>query len=212
MAESNEGTIEVFVPVALNSAVALECDVLDAKPPPQIKWFDDQGEIQEIQNGNHVRFLDSGRYLYINRLQAVHLQRQYYCAVTNANLSKEISAPTRYLLTDNLTQGILVDYKQIGSLRAFVGNSNFEFAFVGGVYGDIVNETISILMVDGREVAILGNIGIIREISTPGIFSLEASITYNGLMALRNGTLTVYGKLKFYYCHYFGHTSKICKI
>ena len=74
MAESNEGTIEVFVPVALNSAVALECDVLDAKPPPQIKWFDDQREIQEIRNGNRVRFLDSGRYLHMNHLQAVHLQ------------------------------------------------------------------------------------------------------------------------------------------
>ena len=196
MADSNEDTIEVFIPVALNSAVALECDVLDAKPPPQIKWFDDQREIQEIRNGNRVRFLDSGRYLYMNHLQAVHLQRQYYCAVTNANLSKEISAPTRYVLTDNLTQGILVDYKQIGNLRAFVGNLNFEFAFVGGVYGDIVNETINVLMVDGIEVAILGNIGIIRKISMPGIFSLEASITYNGLMALRNGTLTVYSKLK----------------
>ena len=32
MAES-----EVSTPVALNSDVALECDVLDAKPPPQIK-------------------------------------------------------------------------------------------------------------------------------------------------------------------------------
>ena len=99
------------------------------------------------------------------------------------------------MLTDNLTQGMLVDYKQIGNLRAFVGNSNFEFAFVGGVYGDIVNETINVLTVDGIEVAILGNIGIIREISMPGIYSLEASITYNGLMVLRNGTLTVYRKL-----------------
>ena len=199
--------------MALSSSVALECDVLDAKPPPQIKWFDDQGEIQEIQNGNSVRFLDSGRYLYIKCLQAVHLQRQYYCAVTNANLSREISAPTRYVLTDNLTQGMLVDYKQIGNLRAFVGNSNFEFTFVGGVYGDIVNETINVLTVDGTEVAILGNIGIIREISMPGIYSLEASINYNGLMALRNGTLTVYSKLKLssrHNCHYFGHTS--CKI
>ena len=69
---------EISIPVALNSGVALECDVLDAKPPPQIKWFDDQGEIQEIQDGNSVRFLDSGRYLYIKRLQAVHLHRQYY--------------------------------------------------------------------------------------------------------------------------------------
>ena len=55
----------VSIPVALNSSVALECDVLDAKPLPQIKWFDDQGEIQEVREGNSVRFLDGGRYLYL---------------------------------------------------------------------------------------------------------------------------------------------------
>ena len=75
---------------------------------------------------------------------------------------KEISAPTRYVLIDNLTQGILIDYKQIGNLRAFVGNTSFEFAFIGGVYGDIVNETINRLTMDGIEVAILGNVGIIK--------------------------------------------------
>ena len=98
------------------------------------------------------------------------------------------------MLTDNLTQGILVDYKQIGNLIAFIGNASLEFAFVGGIYGDAVNETINVLTVDGIEVAILGNIGIITAISTPGMFYLEASITYNGLMAIRNGTLTIYGK------------------
>lgn len=194
VAELGESTVVVPIPVALNSAVALECDILDAKPPPQIKWFDDQGEIQEIMEGNRVRFLGNGRYLYLKRVQAMHLQRQYYCIVINANLSQEISAPTRYMLTDNLTQGILIDYKQIGNLIAFVGNVSLEFAFVGGIYGDFVNETINVLTVDGIEVAILGNIGIIREISTPGMFYLEASITYNGLVAIRNGTLTIYGK------------------
>ena len=193
MAELDESTVVVPIPVALNSAVALECDVLDANPPPKIKWFNDQGEIREITEGNRVRFLDNGRYLYLKRVQATHLQRQYYCNVINANLTREISAPTRYVLMDNLTQGILVDYKQIGNLIAFVGTT-IEFTFVGGIYGDAVNETINVLTVDGIEVAILGNIGIMRRISTPGIFYLEARIAYNGLMAIRNGTLTIYGK------------------
>ena len=58
---------------------------------------------------------------YFKSLQAAHFERQCYCAVTNVNLSQEISAPTRYVLTDNiLTQGVLRDYKQIGDLRAFV--------------------------------------------------------------------------------------------
>ena len=54
MARLDESTVVVPTPVALNSAVALECDVLDAKPPPQIKWFNDQREIQEITEGNRV--------------------------------------------------------------------------------------------------------------------------------------------------------------
>ena len=62
MAESDESTVEISIPVALNSDVALECEVLDAKlkPSPRIKWYDDQGEIQEIRQSNSVRFLDDG--------------------------------------------------------------------------------------------------------------------------------------------------------
>lgn len=132
MAESN-----ITVPVALGSEVALKCDVLGANPP-QIKWYNDQGAIQEVTLDNSVRFLDDGHYLYLRRLQASHLERQYYCAVTNVNLSQEISAPTRYVLTDTLTQGVLMDYKQIGNLTAFVGNTSLEFAYVGGVFGEAI--------------------------------------------------------------------------
>ena len=121
MAEST-----VSVPVALHSDVALECDVLDAKPPPKIKWYNDRGEIQEMTGSR--RFLENGHYLYLRNLQPTHLQRQYYCSIINANLSREISAPTRYVLVDNLTQGVLFDYKQIGDLIAFVGNTSFEFS------------------------------------------------------------------------------------
>ena len=178
--------------MALKSDVALECDVLDANPPPQIKWYDDQGEIQ--RQGNKVRFLDNKRYLYLRRLQATHLERQYYCVVTNANLSREVSAPTRYILTDTLTQGQLRDYKQIGDLRGFVGNTSFEFAYVGGVFGDNSNETFNRLTVNDSEVTILGNIGMIHTLLSPGIYMLRASIRYNGLIAMKRGTLTVYGE------------------
>ena len=202
MPEPGESTIEVSAPVALNSDVALECDVLDAKPPPQIKWYDDQGEIQEIQQGNSVRFIDGGRYFYIRGLQATHLERQYYCAVTNANLSQEISAPTRYMLTDTLTQGELMDYKQIGDLRAFVGNTSFEFAYIGGAFGNnSMNGTRNDLFVNGLQVAALGNIGQINNItstflSSSGIVQLEAVVHFNGLSstARRTGSVTVHRK------------------
>ena len=189
---SNEDTIDVAIPVALDSDVALECDVLAAKPPPQIRWYDDLGSIQEVLQGNRVRFLDGGRYLYLRRLQPSHLQRQYYCAVTNAYLSQEISAPTRYVLTDNLTQGVLVDYKQIGNLSAFVGNTSFEFAYVGGVFDDVTNQTANILTINGIEVPIRGNVGIINTLSSPGVITLEATVRYSGSSAVRSGTLIVY--------------------
>ena len=179
--------------MALNSDVALECDVLAANPPPQIKWFDNLGAIQEIRQGNNVRFLDGGRYLYLRRLQHAHLQRQYYCTVTNVNLSQEVSAPTRYVLTDNLTRGVLMDYKQIGDLTTFAGNINFEFAYIGGVHGDNTNRTTSRLFWNhSNEVAVLGNIGTIEHLSSPGNFTLEATVNYNGILTTRIGTLKVY--------------------
>ena len=46
------------------------------------------------------------------------------------------------------------------------------------MFGDIINETINTLSVNGNEVAILGNIGIIGTISIPGMVHLEAIISY----------------------------------
>ena len=197
MAESGESIIEVAIPVALNSDVALKCDVLDANPSPQIKWCNDQGEIQEVLQSNRIRFLDGGRFLYLRNLRATQLERQYYCNITNANLSLEISAPTRYVLIDNATQGELIEYKQIGNLRAFVGNTSFEFSYVSGVFGDRTNETANRLTVnDDIDVEILGSIGIIPDIilTMPGIVHLKTAITYNGMVELRNGTLNIYRK------------------
>ena len=194
VAGSGGNTIELSIPVALNSDVALECDVLDAKPPPRIKWYNDLGAIQEVIQGNSVRFLEGGHYLYLRRLQPSHLERLYYCSVTYANLSQEISAPTRYVLTDNLTQGVLMDYKQIGNLTAFVGNTNIEFAYVGGVYGNNINGTVNTLTVDGGEVIALGNVGMIDLVSSKGIIKLEAIVSYNGLIVVRRGTLTIHRK------------------
>ena len=207
MAEPGESAIEVSIPVALNSDVALECDVLDANPPPHIKWCDDQGVIQEVTT--NVRYLDNGRYLYLRRLQPSHLKRQYYCNITHANLIQEISAPTRYMLTDNLTQGVLMDYKQIGSLIAFVGNTSFEFAYVGGVFGsNNLNGTINRLFMNGIELGQSGNIGQIDTtmpactlctlLSSPGKVQLEAIVNYDSVSSpmMRNGSLTVHRELQ----------------
>ena len=195
--------------MALNSDVALKCDVLDAKPPPQIKWYNDTGEIQEVQQNNSVRFLNGGHYLYIRKLQSMHLQHQYYCSVTNANLSQEILAPTRYVLVDNLTQGVLMDYKQIGNHTAFVGNTSFEFAYIGGVFGNnMMNGTLNTpLRVNHEDVPVVGNIGQINNILSPVLSSssqrmiqLEANVHYNSFSSFETklGILTVHRKLHLY--------------
>ena len=192
MPGSNESTVEVPIPVALNSDVALECDVLDAKPPPQIKWYNDTGVIQEVVQGNNViRFLDGGHYLYLRNLDSSHLAQRYYCAVTNVNFSQEVSAPTRYILIDNLTQGVLKDYKQIGALTAFVGDTNIEFAYVGGVFDNILNRTDNVLRMNQDLVSKIENIGIIETLSSPGLVTLEATVFYSNSVATRNGSLTV---------------------
>lgn len=202
MAESGDSTIEYPVPVALNSDVALECDVLDTKPPPQIKWYDDQGEIQEVKlPENRVRFLDSGRYLYLRMLNSSHLERQYYCMVINVNMSQNVSAPTRYVLTDNLIQGVLMDYKQIGDLRAFVGNTSLEFAYVGGAFGSNSNNEMNGTFVNsyGPDTTVFGNVGTLEStsLSSSRVIQLEATVHYNGFTSsmMRNGSVTVYRKL-----------------
>ena len=207
MAGTNESAVEYPIPVALNSDVALECDIVDAKPPPQIKWYSDLGEIQEITEANRVRFLDSGQYLYLRMLNSSHLNRQYYCAVMNAYMYQEIAAPTRYLLVDNLTRGELVDYKQIGNQKVFVGNTSFEFSYVGGNFDNSTsnrdNGTRSILHANNAEVDnTLGSIGKIdtmtsQLLSSPGIIQLRASVSYNSLssLAMRSGSVAVHRKL-----------------
>ena len=183
---------DVFVPVALNSEVALECDVLPSRPPPQITWriYVDGNEVETPMTG--VRFLNDSRYLYISSVQETDLMSTYRCEVTNAFIDRTIPAPTTYRLLDNLTRGELVDYKQIGEVMAFVGSDSIEFAYVGGVYGNgAVNGTSNRLFRDGGLVTTLGNIGMISDLSTPGDSTLSATVTFDGNSEMRSGTLTV---------------------
>ena len=54
-----------------------------------------------------------------------------------------------------------------------------------------INGTRNVLAVNGYEVAAMENIGIINMILSPGHFTLEARVRYNGLEEKRQGTLTV---------------------
>ena len=186
---------QVSVSVAINSDVALECDVLPASPPPQIRWLRNGSPIAEVEVNNEVRFLDGGRFLYLRTLVAVELMPTYRCEVTNVFLGRSVVAPTMYRLIDNLTQGVLTDYKQIGDLIAFVGNMSFEFAYVGGLYGNGArNGTINNLFQGTTQIPDIGNIAFITTIDTVGMFDLSAIVVFDGITRDRAGTLTVHRK------------------
>ena len=186
---------EVPVSVALNSDVALECDVLDCNPPPQIRWLQDGHPIDEVTVNNEVRFLDGGRFLYMRLLTPADLMPTYRCEVTNVFLDRSVVAPTVYRLVDNLTQGVLMDYKQIGNLIAFVGNMSFEFVYVGGIYGiGGRNGTINNLFQDTAQIASIGSIASIDTINTVGQFELSAMVIFDCGAGNRFGTLTVHRK------------------
>ena len=179
--------------MAIYSDVALECDVLPANPPPQIRWLRDGSPIAEMRVNNEIRFLDGGRYLFLRVLEAADLMPTYHCEVTNVFLDRSVVAPTMYRLIDNLTRGVLIDYKQIGDLIAFVGNTSFEFAYVGGVYGNGArNGTINNLFQGTTQVADIGNIASIQTINTLGMFDLSAIVVFDGVTRERVGTLTVH--------------------
>ena len=182
---------DVFVPVALASEVALECDVLPSNPSPQITWHRD-GNV--VVRDTRRQLLDGGRYLYVSGLEEADLMSTYHCEVTNALADRTIRAPTTYRLLDNLTRGELFEYKQIGDLRAFTVNASIEFAFVSGGFTDSLNGTTNRLTRDGTPITSVGNIGVINDLSTLGTSNLEATVTFGGSALDRSGTLTVYRK------------------
>ena len=186
---------EVIVDVALESEVALECDVVlsSTKPPPQIVWRrGDNTVVDEILLNNRRRFLEDGRFLYINNLVQDDLTPTYHCEVTNAFLDFTRQAPTTYVLRDNLTRGVLEEYKPIGDLTAFVRNTSIEVAYVAGYFGTgQVNGTSNWLFQGDMRLDSNGNIGLINDINTPGIFTLRADVIFDGMRLSRDGMLTV---------------------
>ena len=193
-------TRDQFVTVALNSDVAMKCDVRAANPLPNIQWLENGSPLAEVTTANAVRFLEGGRYLYMASVDSARLESRFSCRVTNAFGDRVMTAPTTYRLIDNITINELVEYKQIGDLTAFVGDTNFEFSYVGGAYtndgqmdfnGTTVNPTF-----DGRGVNVLANIAteLLIDKDELGLILLSMRVTYDRTVT-RRGTVTVYRKL-----------------
>ena len=191
---TTEGTVPVSV--AIRSDVALECDVdlSSTNPPPEIVWsFGDGSEVTEITGNNRRRFLENRRYLYIREVVASDLASTYRCEVTNAFLDLTVQAPTTYELIDNLTQGQLIQYKAIGELTAFVGETNFEVSYVAGWHSTgTANGTSNRVFLGETEITDPGSIGSIDVINPPpGDFTIRANVRFDSNSEDKFGMLRI---------------------
>ena len=123
------GTVNVNVTTGSQAAVAIECRVRDANPPPIIRWRDANGPLTEA--GNRLRFLHNGRYLLIRQLTNTQLSTTYSCEVTNARLHETVPSPTTYTLVNNVGANDFVIYKRFVDRTALVGDT-IELSYIVG--------------------------------------------------------------------------------
>ncbi len=104
----------------------MECDVVDARPYPEILWHfnDDTTPIAEVTNQNSILYLEGGRYLLIRQLTAQQRMGRFHCEVVNAFLSfTAVRAPTTYLLSGSIFMNTLTLYKPVEQITATVGET-----------------------------------------------------------------------------------------
>ena len=104
------------------AAVAIECRVRDANPPPVIRWRDGSGLLTEDWRNNRLRFLDNGHYLLIRELTTAQLNTTYQCEVTNALLNELRTSPTTYVLVNNVGANEFITYKRFVNRTVLVGD------------------------------------------------------------------------------------------
>ena len=117
------GTVMVNVTTGSQAAVAIECRVGGANPPPQIRWHDANGPLTEVIVSNRLRFLHNGRYLLIRQLTNTQLNTTYSCEVTNALLHQSRTSPTTYALVNNVGANEFLTYKTFVERTVLVGDT-----------------------------------------------------------------------------------------
>ena len=124
-------TVQVNVATGTQAAVALECHVGDANPPPQIRWLGNGITLTEDKANNRLRFLDNGRYLLIGQLTTAEVNTNYQCEVTNARLHETVRSPTTYDLVDNVGTNNFMIYKKLINRTMLVGKT-VEISYIAG--------------------------------------------------------------------------------
>ena len=126
------GRVNVNVTTGSQAAVAIECRVRDANPPPVIRWCNATGPLTEADN--RLRFLHNGRYLLIRQLTNTQLSTTYSCEVTNALLHQTRTSPTTYALINNVGANDFMIYKRFVERTVLVEDNTgaFELSYIAG--------------------------------------------------------------------------------
>ena len=111
--------------------VALECQVAESNPPPQIRWLGNGNPLTEETLDNRRRFLDNGRYLLIRQLSTAELSVNYQCQVTNARLHGAETSPTTYTLANNIGTNEFRIYKRFID-RTILRGTTVELSYIAG--------------------------------------------------------------------------------
>ena len=190
--------VQENVQVVLGGAVALQCMVPDANPPPEIVWFNSAGEMIKFVE-NEVFLEEDGRYLFLATLTAERLQDMYRCQVTNVNLTETIISSTQYSLSDDLPAGEPLVYKGIGDL---VGRSGemLDFIYVAG-YRPTGSGNVGIIISCTLEDGVLSNAGLRVAVPVPKPIGSKNKLaitcvvlTSDGSIEPAEGSLTIVGK------------------
>ena len=102
----------------------MECDFLDAKPRPEVKWYLNNNTVIS-ESGPNVLFLENGRYLFIAELSSAQRSASFHCEVVNANLdpSTPLRSPTTYSLNADLPANTLEVYRNVSTVTGLMGEN-----------------------------------------------------------------------------------------
>jgi hypothetical protein len=122
----------ITLQTVIRGAVAMECDVLDARPSPKILWFanNDPTPIAEIKHLDRIHYLDGGRFLFIRRLTVKQRMSNYHCEITNAFFTTaSVRAPTTYALDGNILSYTMAVYRPADKLNYAVLGEPVTYAY-----------------------------------------------------------------------------------
>ena len=174
--------------------VALSCNVTDAKPPPEIVWYYEDGS--QISSGNNPYYQNGGQYLVIFGLTTADINHRYRCGVTNARLYHKVLSNITYSLNDlDSSFPDFVVYKHLENKTVLVGDTA-EFTVVAGAANRVL---YGYSLIPRRPIDLVAQVlAVVENVELPedGKMTYEVSCqlqVFGGASLTETATLTVQG-------------------